>query len=46
MFVEFGLGFMVLWDLLKLGYKGVEFCELLFDNFWVLVLVILGGVMG
>jgi alkylation response protein AidB-like acyl-CoA dehydrogenase len=44
--VEPGPGLTVSRDLPKLGYKGVESCELSFDNFRLPVSGILGGVMG
>ena len=44
--VEHGPGLTVSRDLPKLGYKGVEACELSFDNFAVPVSAILGGRMG
>ncbi len=44
--VEHGPGLTVSRDLPKLGYKGVESCELSFDNFGVPVSAILGGRMG
>src|SRR5271156_6690828 len=44
--VEHGPGLTVSRDLPKLGYKGVETCELSFDNFAVPVSAILGGRMG
>ncbi|MBY0441811.1 MAG: acyl-CoA dehydrogenase family protein [Mycobacteriaceae bacterium] len=44
--VEHGPGLMVSRDLPKLGYKGVESCELFFDNCRVPVSAVLGGVPG
>ncbi len=44
--VEPGPGLTVSRDLPKLGYKGVESCELSFDNFGVPVSAVLGGRMG
>lgn len=44
--VEHGPGLTVSRDLPKLGYKGVESCELSFDNFRVQRSAILGGVAG
>jgi alkylation response protein AidB-like acyl-CoA dehydrogenase len=44
--VEPGPGLTVSRDLPKLGYKGVETCELSFDNFRLPVSGILGGLMG
>ncbi len=44
--VEQGPGLTVSRDLPKLGYKGVESCELSFDNFRVQRSAILGGVAG
>lgn len=44
--VEHGPGLTVSRDLPKLGYKGVESCELSFDNFSVPTSAILGGRMG
>ena len=44
--VEHGPGLTVSRDLPKLGYKGVESCELSFDDFVVPVAAILGGRMG
>jgi alkylation response protein AidB-like acyl-CoA dehydrogenase len=44
--VEHGPGFHVSRDLPKLGYKGVESCELAFDDFRVPVSALLGGVEG
>jgi alkylation response protein AidB-like acyl-CoA dehydrogenase len=43
---EHGPGFTVSRDLPKLGYKGVESCELTFDDFRVPVASVLGGVEG
>lgn len=43
---EHGQGLTVSRDLPKLGYKGVESCELSFDNYRVPVSAILGGVAG
>jgi alkylation response protein AidB-like acyl-CoA dehydrogenase len=44
--VEHGPGLTVSRDLPKLGYKGVETCELSFDNFSVSRSAILGGEAG
>jgi alkylation response protein AidB-like acyl-CoA dehydrogenase len=44
--VEHGDGLTVSRDLPKLGYKGVETCELTFDNFRVPATAILGGEPG
>jgi alkylation response protein AidB-like acyl-CoA dehydrogenase len=44
--VEHGPGLTVSRDLPKLGYKGVESCELLFDDYRVPVSAILGGHPG
>src|ERR1700743_260344 len=44
--VEHGPGLTVSRDLPKLGYKGVESCELSFDNLAVPASSVLGGVMG
>ncbi|OBH61208.1 acyl-CoA dehydrogenase family protein [Mycobacterium sp. E2479] len=44
--VEHGPGLTVSRDLPKLGYKGVESCELSFDNFRVPSTALLGGVAG
>ncbi len=44
--VEHGPGLTVSRDLPKLGYKGVETCELSFDDFAVPVSAVLGGVTG
>ena len=44
--VEHGSGLTVSRDLPKLGYKGVETCELSFDNFSVPRSAILGGEAG
>lgn len=44
--VEHGPGLTVSRDLPKLGYKGVESCELSFDNCRVPVSAVLGGVPG
>ncbi|MBI2703343.1 acyl-CoA dehydrogenase family protein [Mycobacterium gordonae] len=44
--VEHGPGLTVSRDLPKLGYKGVESCELAFDGFRVPVSAVLGGVTG
>ncbi|MCV7402608.1 acyl-CoA dehydrogenase family protein [Mycobacterium fragae] len=44
--VEHGAGLTVSRDLPKLGYKGVESCELSFDNFRVPASAILGGAPG
>src|SRR5262249_49353112 len=43
---EHGPGFHVSRDLPKLGYKGIESCELTFDGFRVPVSALLGGVEG
>jgi alkylation response protein AidB-like acyl-CoA dehydrogenase len=43
---EHGPGFGVSRDLPKLGYKGVESCELFFDDFRVPVAALLGGTEG
>ena len=44
--VEHGPGLMVSRDLPKLGYKGVETCELSFDDYRVPASAILGGEAG
>jgi alkylation response protein AidB-like acyl-CoA dehydrogenase len=44
--VEHGPGFQVSRDLPKLGYKGVESCELVFDGFRAPDTAVLGGVEG
>lgn len=44
--VEHGPGLTVSRDLPKLGYKGVESCELSFDDFRVPAAAVLGGAMG
>ncbi|MGW5749087.1 acyl-CoA dehydrogenase family protein [Amycolatopsis sp. NPDC003861] len=44
--VEHGPGFEVSRDLPKLGYKGVESCELSFSDFRVPVAALLGGAEG
>jgi alkylation response protein AidB-like acyl-CoA dehydrogenase len=44
--VEHGAGFTVSRDLPKLGYKGVESCELVFDGFRAPESALLGGVEG
>ncbi|HMD93311.1 MAG TPA: acyl-CoA dehydrogenase family protein [Trebonia sp.] len=44
--VEHGPGFTVSRDLPKLGYKGVESCELAFDDFRVPAANLLGGIEG
>ena len=44
--VEHGPGLTVSRDLPKLGYKGVESCELAFDDFRVPADAVLGGVEG
>jgi alkylation response protein AidB-like acyl-CoA dehydrogenase len=44
--VEHGLGLTVGEDLPKLGYKGVEACELVFDDMRVPADAVLGGVPG
>jgi alkylation response protein AidB-like acyl-CoA dehydrogenase len=41
--IEKGEGFHVVRDIDKLGYKGVETCELYFDNFFVPEANLLGG---
>lgn len=41
-----GAGFQVTRDIDKLGYKGVETCELVFDNFFVPAANLIGGVEG
>jgi alkylation response protein AidB-like acyl-CoA dehydrogenase len=41
-----GPGFQVSRDLPKLGYKGVESCELVFDDFRVPATAVLGGTEG
>ena len=46
MLVEPGPGFTVSRDLPKLGYKGVESCELVFDDYRVPVSALLGGREG
>jgi len=43
---EHGPGFTVSRDLPKLGYKGVESCELVFDDFRVPESALLGGIEG
>ena len=43
---EHGPGFTVSRDLPKLGYKGVESCELAFDDFRLPASALLGGVEG
>jgi alkylation response protein AidB-like acyl-CoA dehydrogenase len=43
---EHGPGFSVSRDLPKLGYKGVESCELTFDDFRVPATALLGGTEG
>jgi alkylation response protein AidB-like acyl-CoA dehydrogenase len=43
---EHGHGFTVSRDLPKLGYKGVESCELVFDDFHVPADMLLGGIEG
>jgi alkylation response protein AidB-like acyl-CoA dehydrogenase len=43
---EHGAGFSVSRDLPKLGYKGVESCELAFDDFRVPAAALLGGTEG
>jgi alkylation response protein AidB-like acyl-CoA dehydrogenase len=43
---EHGPGFSVSRDLPKLGYKGVESCELAFDDFRVPATALLGGTEG
>ena len=44
--VEHGPGLTVSRDLPKLGYKGVESCELAFDNYRISAAAILGGEPG
>ena len=44
--VEHGAGLTVSRDLPKLGYKGVETCELSFDDYRAPASSVLGGVMG
>ena len=44
--VEHGPGLTVSRDLPKLGYKGVESCEISFDNFRVPTSAVLGGTAG
>ncbi|WP_172652450.1 acyl-CoA dehydrogenase family protein [Rhodococcus opacus] len=44
--VEHGPGLAISRDLPKLGYKGVETCEISFDNFRVPSSAVLGGVEG
>jgi alkylation response protein AidB-like acyl-CoA dehydrogenase len=44
--VEHGPGFTVSRDLPKLGYKGVESCELVFDDFRTPETALLGGAEG
>ena len=44
--VEHGPGLTISRDLPKLGYKGVESCELSFDNFAAPASAVLGGLMG
>ena len=44
--VQHGPGFTVGQDLPKLGYKGVESCELTFDDFRVPAAALLGGTEG
>ncbi|NDV05859.1 acyl-CoA dehydrogenase [Rhodococcus sp. IEGM 248] len=44
--VEHGPGLTVSRDLPKLGYKGVETCELSFDNYRISADAVLGGVAG
>jgi len=44
--VEKGLGFSLSRDLPKLGYKGVESCEIAFDNFRVPTSTLLGETEG
>jgi alkylation response protein AidB-like acyl-CoA dehydrogenase len=44
--VEHGPGLTVSRDLPKLGYKGVESCELSFDDYRAPMSAVLGGVMG
>ncbi|RHW28560.1 acyl-CoA dehydrogenase [Nocardioides immobilis] len=44
--VEHGPGLTVSRDLPKLGYKGVESCEISFDNYRIPASAVLGGVEG
>jgi butyryl-CoA dehydrogenase len=44
--VEHGPGLTVSRDLPKLGYKGVETCELSFDNYRISATAVLGGTPG
>jgi alkylation response protein AidB-like acyl-CoA dehydrogenase len=44
--VQHGPGFSISRDLPKLGYKGVESCELVFDDFAVPASALLGGAEG
>jgi alkylation response protein AidB-like acyl-CoA dehydrogenase len=44
--VEHGQGLTVTRDLPKLGYKGVESCELIFDNYLAATDALLGGTEG
>lgn len=44
--VEPGVGFSISRDLPKLGYKGVESCEITFDNYRTPAAQILGGELG
>ncbi|WGL54094.1 acyl-CoA dehydrogenase family protein [Nocardioides sp. BP30] len=44
--VTHGPGLTVSRDLPKLGYKGVESCEIAFDNYRILASAVLGGVEG
>ncbi|TQC46292.1 acyl-CoA dehydrogenase [Rhodococcus sp. WS4] len=44
--VEHGPGLTVSRDLPKLGYKGVETCELSFDNYRISAAAVLGGAPG
>jgi alkylation response protein AidB-like acyl-CoA dehydrogenase len=44
--IEKGPGFNVARDIDKLGYKGVETCELFFDNFFVPAASLVGGREG
>ena len=44
--VQHGPGLTVSRDLPKLGYKGIESCELSFDDYQAPVSSVLGGVMG
>jgi alkylation response protein AidB-like acyl-CoA dehydrogenase len=44
--VEHGPGLVVSRDLPKLGYKGIESCELAFDNYRTPITSVLGGLEG